>query len=85
MNVIYCWEAGTLDTRDYRSNPYGALLRIGLERLGNKVISEPYYQLRFRGLLGNASADVLHVNHLYHYYKHQRRIISLLRSARLFL
>ena len=28
---------------------------------------------------------MLHVNHLYHYYKHQRRIISLLRSARLFL
>ena len=85
MRVIYCWEAGTLDIGDYRSNPYGALLRAGLEARGHQVSGEPYYQLRFRGLLTNARADVLHINHVYHYYKHPWRMVSLLRLSRLAL
>ncbi len=85
MRVIYCWEAGRLDVRDYRTNPYGALLKAGLESRGHRVTGAPYYQLRFRDLFGNAGADVLHMNHLYHYYKHPWRLVSLLRMALLVL
>ncbi len=85
MRVIYCWEAGRLDVRDFRTNPYGALLQAGLEARGHQVASAPYYELRFRDLFANARADVLHMNHLYHYYKHPWRLISLLRTALLAL
>ncbi len=85
MRVTYCWEAGKLDVRDFRTNPYGALLKAGLEARGHRVVGAPYYYLSFRDLVANARADVLHVNHLYHYYKHRWRLISLLRMALLAL
>lgn len=46
---------------------------------------EPYFRLRFRGLLQRTGAGILHLNQLHYYYRHRNRLVRLLMIARLAL
>ena len=69
MNVRFFWESGDDFTLAHRGNPYGPLLAIAMEALGNRFTAGDYDFARDWLETSREDSHVLHLNWLHHFYK----------------